>query len=81
MSRKPNQRSVRRAAGFMHNAPAELAKVINPLCTAESPKPTCSIIGNRNGIAPMPVRNNIIAVNATPKHGSFISVKSSNGAG
>ena len=67
VSRKPNQRSVRCATGFITSAPAELAKVISPLCTAESPKPTCNIIGSRNGMAPMPMRNSIIAPNATPK--------------
>ena len=81
MSRKPNSRSACCAAGFITKAPAALAKVISPLSTAESPKPTCIIIGSRNGMAPMPVRNSIIAQNATPKQGSFSSEKSSSGAG
>ena len=52
-----------------------------PLCTAESPKPTWNISGSKNGMAPMPVRNSIIADSATPKHGRRISDRSSSGAG
>jgi hypothetical protein len=65
---------------FITRAPAALANVISPLSIAESPNPTCIIMGNRKGIAPIPVRNSIMAQNTTPKQGSVRSEKSSNGA-
>ena len=61
-------------------APTALANVISPLSIALSPNPSCSINGNRNGIAPTPTRNNDPAVTLTANVGIAISVRSSSGS-
>ncbi len=48
---------MRTAEVFISIAPAALAKVNSPECSALSPNPTCSIKGSRNGRAPSPMRN------------------------
>ena len=60
-------------------APTALAKVIMPLCAALRPNPSCSIIGSRNGMAPMPMRNSDPANTETAKVFNRISEKSSSG--
>ena len=55
------------AAGFIASAPRELAKVISPLSAADLPKVSCSIIGSRNGMAPIPMRNSVPPATATRK--------------
>ncbi len=41
----------------MNIAPIADTNVSKPDCTGLRPKPSCSISGNRNGIAPTPIRN------------------------
>ncbi len=55
--RKPSRRSSAGAVTRIINEPMELAKVISPLCAADMPKPSCSIIGSRNGCAPALMRD------------------------
>ena len=55
--RKPRARRIGTAVIFIVIAPAALAKVNSPEDSAESPNPTCSISGNKNGSAPIPTRN------------------------
>ena len=58
-ARKPERRRMRAARVFMNSAPAAAAKVSSPDCNGESPKPTWSIRGSGNGIAPVPIRKRL----------------------
>ncbi len=69
------------AAAFISMAPALLAKVISPLCSADMPNPSCSIIGSRNGTAPAAIRVSPPPITDRPKVGTRISEKSSTGFG
>ena len=53
----PALASTRAANVFMKIAPMADVNVSMPDCTGLRPKPSCSISGNRNGVAPMPTRN------------------------
>ena len=77
--RKPNRRRIGSAATFISMDPALLAKVISPLCNADIPNPSCSIIGSRNGTAPTATRVKPPPRTESPKVGTRISVKSSTG--
>ena len=55
--RKPSRFNVRAASVFMKIAPIAETNVRRPDCTGLKPKPSCSISGSRNGVAPMPMRN------------------------
>lgn len=55
--RKPRLWNTRGARNFEEKAPTAVTKVIMPDWNGVSPKPSCSIKGKRNGIAPMPMRN------------------------
>ena len=50
-------RRMRGATTFITIAPAVEVKVTRPDSSGSSPKPSCSISGSRNGVAPMPMRN------------------------
>ncbi len=54
--RKPVRSRMRLAMVFMNSAPTAAMKVSDPEASGLKPKPTCSISGRRNGIAPMPTR-------------------------
>ena len=49
---------------FVNKAPTAAMKVIEPDASGDRPKPTCSISGRRNGMAPMPMRNSEAADDA-----------------
>ncbi len=55
--RNPMRRRIGRAAPRIASEPAADAKVIMPLAAADRPKPSCSIIGSRNGMAPTATRD------------------------
>ena len=55
--RKLNAFKMRAASVFMKIAPIAETNVRRPDCTGLKPKPTCNINGNRNGVAPTPMRN------------------------
>jgi hypothetical protein len=79
--RNPSQRSIAGALAFIASDPTEVAKVISPLSAAVMPKPSCSIIGSRNGTAPTEIRDNVPAITEIRKVGIRISRKSSTGCG
>ena len=54
--RKPKRASIGLAQPRISSDPAEDAKVIAPLASAEMPKPICSISGSMNGTAFAPIR-------------------------
>ena len=56
---------------FINIAPAALVKVSIPEANGERPKTICSSIANRNGNAPMPIRNSPPPSVATLKVGIF----------
>ena len=49
---------------FMNSAPTAAMKVSEPEASGLRPKPTCSISGRRNGMAPMPMRKSEAADDA-----------------
>ena len=55
--RKPSARRIAGAVIFIVIAPAAPANVIIPEANGDSPKPSCSMSGVRNGSAPIPMRN------------------------
>src|SRR5947209_17083527 len=57
--RKPIRRSSGGAIERIASDPTELAKVMLPLCAADIPNPSCSIIGSRNGVAPTAMRDSV----------------------
>ncbi|MNT71799.1 hypothetical protein D3C72_2103260 [compost metagenome] len=47
------------ATNFISSAPAALAKVIRPAENGDRPKPTCSSMASRNGVAPTAKRHRL----------------------
>ena len=79
--RNPHRRRTGLAARRMRIDPALLANVTSPLAAAVQPKPSCSIIGSRNGIAPAAIRLKPPPMTERPNVGSDISRRSSTGCG
>jgi hypothetical protein len=55
--RKPKRRRIGWAVNFITSAPPAATNVRVPDANGSSPKPTCSIIGSKNGTAPAATRN------------------------
>ena len=79
--RKPNWRMMRGASVFITIAPAVEVKVISPDCSGLRPKPSCSISGSRNGVAPMPMRNSEPPSTPARKVGTANRSSRNNGSG
>ena len=72
---------IRGAKIFMTIAPTPPANVISPDWNGDQPKPSCSISGSRNGMAPTPIRNTKPPTTLARNVGIRSSAKSSTGAG
>ncbi len=77
--RNPNCRRMGRAANFRTMAPIAEANVIRPDWNGDMPKPTCSISGRRNGVAPTPMRNRKLPRRLAPMVGIRSSDRSTIG--
>ena len=60
----------------MANAPTAEAKVTMPLSKGLRPKASCSISGNRKGIAPVPSRNTVPPIIVSRNSGCLKSLRS-----
>ena len=67
--RKPKVRKTHWAMNFEASAPTAVMKVDVPDWKGVRPKPSWSISGSRNGMAPMPMRNNEPPMMAVRKSG------------
>ena len=79
--RKPKRLSMRGAAAFMNSAPMVEVNVISPDLNGVRWKPTWSSSGNRNGMAPTPMRNMKPPTRLARKVCSLSRLKSRMGAG
>ena len=66
--RNPASRKISAVTNFMPMAPIAETKVIMPDWNGVSPKPIWNISGNRNGTAPMPMRNSAAAKHRGAEH-------------
>ncbi|MCY1367359.1 hypothetical protein D9M69_542890 [compost metagenome] len=57
--RKPKCRTMGVATNFISSAPAALANVISPAEKGDRPKPTCSSMASRKGVAPTAKRHRL----------------------
>ncbi|MNI61582.1 hypothetical protein D3C73_1168620 [compost metagenome] len=64
------------ATNFISSAPAALAKVIMPAANGVRPKPTCSSMASRNGVAPTAKRHRLPPSVEMAKVGMRISDRS-----
>ncbi len=77
--RKPNSFIIGVAAGREIRAPMAMATVSDPACSGLQPMPICSSKGIRNGVAPMPMRSRVPAVQLARKVLARNSDRSSTG--